>query len=56
MRWKDGKVAVCAVDEKGERLVHGYLLKITERGVVREKGVNPDLGFPLDEDGRLKLV
>lgn len=43
-RREDGGIVEC-----------GLLLTLSDTGLTRHPGVNPDLGLPLDSDGRIKL-
>lgn len=53
----DDIVYLAALDEKNNVIDDGYLLGICADGsFVREDKVNPDLGFPLTEDGMVKLL
>lgn len=45
-----------AVDEYGYHRPSGFLAKITPAGIELVECVNPDLGFPLDSAGCLKVV
>jgi len=53
----DGEVSVCAVRANGECVDYGVLLSFAEDGRMRrEVRISPDLGFDLDDYGRIKLV
>ena len=48
-------VVVCACDKEGNPFFCGNLIGFYPDGTIRKIGsVNPDLGFQLDEDGRIK--
>ncbi|MBE3045955.1 hypothetical protein IMZ48_26135 [Candidatus Bathyarchaeota archaeon] len=50
------KVIVTAVDNQGERLSQGDLIVFLEDGTIYRPGdVNPDLGFKLDDAGRIVM-
>lgn len=49
-------VRVVAVDSDGDVLPSGFLVSIRPDGIYLEPGVSPDLGFPLDSEGRLKVL
>ena len=53
---REGVVMITAVDKRGEHLPGGSLATITDRGISLESGVNPDIGLPLDSNGRLILL
>ena len=45
------------LDEHNDLAPEGCLLRITSKGVfIKEGGVNPDFGFPLDGDGRITVT
>ncbi len=51
-----GAVWVEAVDDKGNTVRVGYLLQLTLSGKLRRtRYVNPNLGFELDYEERIKL-
>ncbi len=53
---RDGGVTrIVAANTHGERLNAGRLLRLGPDGLERVCNVDPDLGFPLDENGRIKL-
>ena len=50
------EVTIFAVDEDGNRLSQGSLLSFLPGGrIMRHTGVNPALGFNLDDRGCIKL-
>ena len=50
----DGNVSIFVCDDNGKPVEGGYLLDIKPDGTVyRIRGVNPDLGFSLDSQGRI---
>lgn len=49
-------VDLYAVDEDGRERTCGRILEINEHGIQRSTDVNPELGFPLDAEGRVKLA
>ena len=55
-----GWIKLCAVDEDGEPLHRGVLLRITDKGEFSEAiAINPDLGIELCSNsvlGRIKIV
>lgn len=52
-----GVIDVYCVDENGDRLESGYLLSFGGSGTVyRIADVDPNLGFDLDSEGRIKTV
>lgn len=52
----DGHICLRAVDEDGDMIDRCALVYFSKEGHVgRYLGVNPDLGFDLDEKGRIKL-
>jgi len=54
--WHAGVVALQAVDENGVQLPCGSLLFFYADGTVRRaRTVNPNLGLPLDDAGRLVI-
>jgi len=47
---------IAAVKDNGDFLPRGYLLRFEKSGkIVRFRDVDPDLGFVLDEYGKIKL-
>lgn len=46
---------VFARREDGGNIEDGYLAAFSCMGLTRKRNINPDLGFPLDEHGRIKL-
>lgn len=40
----------------GDWMYAGNLFTISKEGICLSKDVNPDLGFDLDEKGRLKVI
>jgi hypothetical protein len=51
----DGKsVDVIAVDSNGTLLPAGMLLNISDKGVYRYTGVNPVLGFTMQDNNQLR--
>ncbi|MEN6534511.1 MAG: hypothetical protein ABFD89_12660 [Bryobacteraceae bacterium] len=56
VRALDGAIMLEAVDEGGSRVFAGNLLYFSETGrIIRQRGVSPDLGFDLDEQGCIKM-
>jgi len=52
-----GAVELKAVNERGERLIRGDILVILPNGTIKmAEQVDPDLGFQLDKDGKVKLA
>lgn len=51
-----GVVVLIACDDSGKRLSSGSLLEISLAGIDRVSWVDPDFGFELDEDGRIKEI
>ena len=52
-----GGIKLCAVDRTGKAIRQGNILSIEQSGCVElDEAVNPDLGFQLDEKGRVKIV
>lgn len=53
---KEGdSILLCAVDEYGDLIGAGRLLAIHADGTLHLGGnINPDLGLPLDDKGRIK--
>ena len=52
-----GGIKLCAVDRTGKSMKQGNILSIEQNGCVElDRSVNPDLGFQLDEKGRVKIV
>ena len=49
-------VEVRAVDKNGEHLDRGMLAEFTPDGAKLTTNVDPDLGFPLDDKGRLRVI
>jgi len=50
-------IKLCAVDRTGTVMKQGNILSIEQSGYVElNEAVNPDLGFQLDEKGRVKIV
>ena len=49
-------VYLLVVDAQGVEKFGGALVLLTNKGVELCEGVDPRLGFPLDEDGRLKIL
>jgi hypothetical protein len=52
---EEGRVYLVAVNNYGATLIRGYLLRLTDGNLLRCSTVNPDLGFDLDEKGRIKF-
>ena len=51
-----GNVTVIAVDKDGNRVDQGILFCLLPNGTIqRMPSVNPDLGFVLDDKGRIKF-
>ena len=48
-------IQVVVVNRAGESRLNSKLLRLGPNGLTRIRTVNPDLGFPLDEHGRIKL-
>ncbi len=47
---------IVAVDDNGDPIPMGRLLRFEKSGkIFRLRNINPDLGFALDECGRIKL-
>lgn len=53
---EDGEVVLFALGRDGQRVAGGYLCRLTATGLKHISGINPALGFPLDEKGRLKVL
>ena len=52
----DNGIALCVVDENGQKLPNGNLLVLDEDGYLRlRSGINTGLGLPLGERGQLVL-
>lgn len=52
--WDVDSVALVVVDEDGRRLRNGTILVLQSDGLVRRSaGIDPDLGFQLDDQGRI---
>ena len=52
-----GGIELCAVDRTGKAMKQGNILSILQSGGIKlTVAVNPDLGFQLDEKGRVKIV
>ena len=49
-------VNLVAVDSTGERLLCGLILNLSCSGLLRYRGVETGLGFPLDSGSRVKEV
>lgn len=49
-------IAVWAVDGNGAKRGCGKLCWLDSRGLHLAKDIDPALGFPLDEKGRLKIL
>ena len=50
-------IKLCAVDRTGTVMKQGNILSILQSGGIKlAEAVNPDLGFQLDEKGRVKIV
>jgi hypothetical protein len=47
------KISVC--DKNGKSAEGGDLCTVTAKGVFLHSNIDPKLGFPLDEDGKLKI-
>ena len=55
-RLDSGAMDLCVVDESGVCRDCSNILVLTTRGTLRlRKGLNPDLGFQLDKQGRIKV-
>lgn len=52
----DNSVNLIIVDSDGYALEGGHILSIFENGVRRHQNVNPDFGFALDVENRIKMV
>ena len=51
-----GIVTVVAVDKDGNRVDQGILFRLLPNGTIqRMPSVNPNLGFVLDDKGRIKF-
>lgn len=49
-------IKVVAVDERGNQRLSGNILTFTEGGeIILHRSVNAELGFQLDDAGRVKL-
>jgi len=49
-------ISVIAVKENGNRISWGHLMKFLPSGQIHfSQLINPDLGFDLDKDGRIKI-
>jgi hypothetical protein len=53
VREKDSIIQLLVCNEDGDPI--GLLLAISPKGLYRYKHLREALGFPLDEDGRIKL-
>lgn len=52
-----GEIYLVACDGNGESIENGYLMLFESDGrMLRCYNVNPDLGFPLDSKGRIRLI
>lgn len=51
-----GAIQVCVVDVKGQPVEDGTIASISQHGHRKWHGLDPDLGFPLDEEGRIRDV
>ncbi len=52
---EDGEIVVLAVNESGKKLSQGNLVGFLLNGqILQYPGVNPDLGFDLDKDERIR--
>lgn len=52
----DGEIVVMAVDKDGDRVYRGSLLRFKPDGsVIRPRGVDPKLGFKLDDKQQLVI-
>jgi hypothetical protein len=53
--WSDGIVLI-AVDEDGNKVVRGKLLRLQNNGMIHlYRAIDTDLGFQLDSKGRIKI-
>jgi len=51
----NGTIHFFAIDENGERICYGNIVELSlSEGIWRFDGLNPSLGFPLDDMGRIK--
>lgn len=51
-----GNVILTAVNKNGKRFEDGNLIYFDSKGCLKRNcGVNPDLGFVLDDRGRIKI-
>lgn len=50
-----GDVLLIAVDRAGNPISCGVIARITEKGITRGWGVDPGLGFPLNDIGQVNL-
>lgn len=53
---EEGDILVYVADFYGEPIDEGNLLEISSAGVFLVPCVSPDLGFPLDCAGKLKII
>ncbi len=52
----DGPIWLSAVDERGVTVGGGNILRIKPDGSIKRcRGVEPDIGFDLDVQGRVKI-
>ena len=52
----DDDIQIYAVDKNGEKVLGGLIGWFNRKGKLNLcSGVNPDLGFQLDEDSRIKF-
>ncbi len=56
LRKESGSIWLIAVDERGVMVRGGNILRIKSDGsIYRCRGVDPDIGFDLDVQGRLNI-
>ena len=49
------KTFLCVINDGGDPVEDGELFSVGPYGCFRTEGVDPNLGFPLDDKGRIKL-
>ncbi len=53
---ESGSIWLIAVDERGVMVRGGNILRIKSDGsIYRVRGIDPDIGFDLDAEGRVKI-
>lgn len=50
------RLKLCVVDAKGVPVRRGAITDLSGDGLNRRRGLSPDLGFPLDDEGRIRVV